>query len=123
MCGLVRPSAALAASAAALPAAAEPSERREPRRRLEQRLAALARELEGVCRLYTTEGEKLFLGQEISAIYRRRRAVEPCLARAPLPAELEPAWSRLHPALLRLHQAVDWREFNAWYLEREGDSE
>jgi hypothetical protein len=122
LCALAPPAARLARAylgPAESPGA--PAPRAEPA--LGRRRSALAAELERVCRLYRTEGERLFLGQEVSAIYRRRRAVERALARTALPPDLKGEWEVLQPALARLHQAVDWRAFNAWYLERDGDSD
>jgi hypothetical protein len=96
---------------------------RYPQPGLGKRLSVLAAELERLCRLYRAEGERLFPGQEVSAVYRRRRAVERALARTAPPPELEDQWAVLQGDLLRLHRAVDWRAFNAWYLERDGDSD
>jgi hypothetical protein len=123
ICGLGEPSASLSreyeaelrAAGRAAPTAAE--------RQLHRRLARLAGEVGHVCHLYRSEGERLFLGQEVSAIYRRRRAVERGLARAPHSAAFRLRWEDLRQGLVRLHEAVDWGAFNYWYLERDGDSD
>lgn len=92
-------------------------------RRLCERLERLGRQVARVRDLYAARGNDLFPGQEISQIYRRRHAVERALDGAAPPASVAPLWPKLRADLVALHAAVDWRAFDAWYLERDGDSD